>query len=242
MLLSGIMYKSMGKSIITLLYKRKGQGEDIRNWLNAGYKILSKVITNWVRSALGLVTLPDQTCAVLGRTISGSVAVLGDMIPYVQDSGVDACLISLGQEKAFDGISYTYMWDMLPKMGFGEGISNWIRLLYTSVITAVSINGFIGICDRFVLALGAKKLAKKNTFDHKAIRKWSTRSVLETLKEKVDPVGWLPGQNASSPALSNNHQDITWLVVCTSTVKLQCREYLRVNRVAVGLESHGGQT
>eukprot|EP00061_Rhincodon_typus_P009485 g33034.t1 len=53
-------------------------------------------------------------------------------------------------------------------------------------------------------------------------RKWSARSVLETLweKERVDPVTWFPEQivkviwqNASSPELSNKHQGITWLVV-----------------------------
>ncbi|GCC35650.1 hypothetical protein chiPu_0014137 [Chiloscyllium punctatum] len=67
-----------------------------------------------------------------------------------------------------------------------------------------------------------EKFMKKNTFDHKSIRKWSARSVLETLREKerADPVEWFPEQtvkaiwqNASSPELSNKHQDVAWLVV-----------------------------
>eukprot|EP00061_Rhincodon_typus_P015614 g43388.t1 len=106
----------------------------------------------------------------------------------------------------------------------------------------------MSICDQFELASGAKvnrgkseamffgnwanqsfipstvrteKLTKRNTFDHKSVRKWSARSVLQTLrgKERVDPVAWFPeqtvkviGQNASSPELSNEHQDITWLL------------------------------
>eukprot|EP00061_Rhincodon_typus_P004866 g23620.t1 len=44
------------------------------------------------------------------------------MIAYMQDSGIDTCLISLDQEKAFDRISHASMWDMVSKMGFGEGI------------------------------------------------------------------------------------------------------------------------
>eukprot|EP00061_Rhincodon_typus_P014824 g42137.t1 len=36
----------------------------------------------------------------------------------------------------------------------------------------------------FKLALEAKKFRKKNTFDHKSIRKWSARSILETMREK----------------------------------------------------------
>eukprot|EP00061_Rhincodon_typus_P018254 g47354.t1 len=67
-----------------------------------------------------------------------------------------------------------------------------------------------------------EKLVKRNIFDHKAIRRWSARSIFGTLRvnERVDPVGWFPTQtakviwqNASSPELSNKHQDIAWLVV-----------------------------
>eukprot|EP00061_Rhincodon_typus_P015572 g43325.t1 len=73
--------------------------------------------------------------------ISESLALLRDTITYVLDRGVDSCLISLDQEKAFDRILYTYMWDALSKMGSGEGIYIWIRLLYTNIVSAVSING-----------------------------------------------------------------------------------------------------
>eukprot|EP00061_Rhincodon_typus_P018692 g47974.t1 len=52
----------------------------------ADYKILSKVIANQVRSALGLVVIhPDQTCAVPGRTSPENLTFLRDMITYVQD-------------------------------------------------------------------------------------------------------------------------------------------------------------
>eukprot|EP00061_Rhincodon_typus_P007967 g30159.t1 len=70
-----------------------------------------------------------------------------------------------------------------------------------------------------------EKFAKKSTFDHKFIRKWSARSVLKTLweKERVDPITWFPEQaviviwqNASLPELSNKHQDIARLVVRTA--------------------------
>ncbi|XP_067824015.1 uncharacterized protein [Heptranchias perlo] len=67
-----------------------------------------------------------------------------------------------------------------------------------------------------------ERFVQKNTFDHKAISKWSARNILETPREKemVDPVGWFPEQtvkviwqNISSSELSNKHRDIAWLVV-----------------------------
>ncbi|XP_072365904.1 uncharacterized protein [Scyliorhinus torazame] len=67
-----------------------------------------------------------------------------------------------------------------------------------------------------------EKFLKENTFDHKAMKQWSARNVLEALREKetVEDVGCFPEQtarviwqNASSPELSNKHQDLAWLVV-----------------------------
>jgi len=63
---------------------------------------------------------------------------------------------------------------------------------------------------------------QKNTLDYKAIEQWSAHNVLEAQREKErgDPVGWFPEQtvsvtwqNASSPELTNKHQDLAWLVV-----------------------------
>eukprot|EP00061_Rhincodon_typus_P016791 g45185.t1 len=141
------MSVSLRKSIITLIYKRKWKREEIRNrqpisLLNVDSKIPSKVIANQVRSALGSVIHSDQICVVPGRKITESLMLLRDTISYMQDSGVDTCLISLDQKKAFNRILRTYMWDVISKIGSGEGICNWIRLLDTNIVSAVSINGW----------------------------------------------------------------------------------------------------
>eukprot|EP00061_Rhincodon_typus_P017798 g46662.t1 len=106
------------------------------------YVPAADVLTVLGRSAPGSVIYPDQTCAVPGRRIAESLALLRDMIACVQDSGVDTCLINLNQEKAFDKILHTYMRDVLSKMGFGEGICNWIQQLYTNIVSTASINGW----------------------------------------------------------------------------------------------------
>eukprot|EP00061_Rhincodon_typus_P012970 g39045.t1 len=56
-----LLGSTMKKGIITLIQKQKGEREEIRNWqpislLNADYKILFKVIVNWVR----LISICDQ--------------------------------------------------------------------------------------------------------------------------------------------------------------------------------------
>eukprot|EP00061_Rhincodon_typus_P001531 g15035.t1 len=113
-LLAGTMCESTRKGIITFIFKQKEERKEIRNWqpislLNVDYKTLSKVITKWVRSALGLVIHPDQICAVLVWNITESLVLLRDTIAYVRVKGLETCLISLDQEKTFDRISHRYM-------------------------------------------------------------------------------------------------------------------------------------
>eukprot|EP00061_Rhincodon_typus_P018125 g47156.t1 len=93
-------------------------------------------------SALELVIHLNQTYAKPGRKLVESLALIRDAIAYVQDRGMDACLISLDQEKGFDRVLHMYMRHVLSKLGFGEGIHNWIQLLYTNIVNAVSINGW----------------------------------------------------------------------------------------------------
>ncbi|XP_051883129.1 uncharacterized protein LOC127576594 [Pristis pectinata] len=67
-----------------------------------------------------------------------------------------------------------------------------------------------------------EKFFRTNSLDHKSIRKWSAQNILQTLQEKdsIDTLGWFPEQtvqtiwqNASSPELTNKHQDLAWLAV-----------------------------
>eukprot|EP00061_Rhincodon_typus_P013434 g39808.t1 len=221
----------------------------------------------------GSVTSPQSDILTISKSFyarlydmkpTHSAASQSDTIAYVQDRGVDACLIGLDQEKAFDRILYTYMWDVLSKMGFGEGICNWIRLVYPSIVKPfaesirkdvslrgvtipgsgglqvkaslyvddfavfcsdlLSVRKLMSICDQFELASGAKVNGDKHKavlFENwaersfipfavrtdypkmlgiwfrgagmctksweetiaKSIRKWSVRSILETLRE-----------------------------------------------------------
>ena len=67
-----------------------------------------------------------------------------------------------------------------------------------------------------------ERFFRTNTFDHMSIGQWSAQNVLQALqgKDSMDPVAWFPEQtaqlvwqNASSPELTNKHQDLAWLAV-----------------------------
>lgn len=49
--------------------------------------------------------------------------------------------MSLDAEKAFDWIEWEYLHAVMKKYGFGETFRNWIKILYSSTMSAGKTNG-----------------------------------------------------------------------------------------------------
>lgn len=63
------------------------------------------------------------------------------MIDYVQQQDEDLLLITLDAEKAFDLVSWSFMFDVLEKFGFDEKFTSWIQAIYCNVNSRVKTNG-----------------------------------------------------------------------------------------------------
>lgn len=137
---------TMRTGLVTLLYK-KGKKEDLANWrpitlLTTDYKVLAKVITERLKSVVGLVVHPDQTCGVPGRSGSWNLALVRDIISWVEQRQLSLGILSLDQEKAFDRVSHAFLMSVLEQLRFGPIFRAWIRLLYTRVKSRIGVNGF----------------------------------------------------------------------------------------------------
>ncbi|KAJ1167571.1 hypothetical protein NDU88_007960 [Pleurodeles waltl] len=131
----GSMPQPLREGMITLLYKQKGEKEDLRNWrpisfLNVDYKLLAKAIANRLKKVIKKIVHPDQTCGILGRQIADSLALVRDTIEYVKSRKVPMALVSLDQEKAFDRVSHEFMDRTLRALGLGD--------FFHDVVTAMS--------------------------------------------------------------------------------------------------------
>ena len=139
----------MNSALIRLIYKNRGERTDLKNWrpislLTVDYKILSKVITNRMKLIMPLLVGEEQTCGVVGRNIHDNLMVLRDTIDYVELDNSEAALISIDQEKAFDRISWKYLFTVLTKMGIPSNLIKWIKLLYSNPNCNIIVNNFIG--------------------------------------------------------------------------------------------------
>ena len=97
----------------------------------------------------------DQTCAVKGRSIFDNIHLLRNIIDYVEQKNLSACFISLDQEKAFDRVSWSYLYDTLTAFGFDNYFLRWIKLLYTDISSSVIVNNFVS--ESFPIKRGVGK-------------------------------------------------------------------------------------
>eukprot|EP00061_Rhincodon_typus_P014376 g41360.t1 len=174
------------RGIITLIYKRKGEMQEIKNWwpiplLNADYKILSKVTANQVRSALGLVTLT--------KLVLKDVSLRGVTIPHSRGQQVKASLyMDDVAVLCSDPLSVHQLMRIGDQFELASGTKKFAR---KSTFDPQSIRKW-SACS--VL----ETLREKERVDP-----------VTWFPEQTVKVIW---QNASSPGLSNKLQDIAWLV------------------------------
>ena len=141
-----VMPDCFREGVVTLLQK-KGETSDIKNWrpitlLNVDTKFFSKVLTIRMRTVLGGLIHPDQTCAVAGRRITDSLVLVRDAICLARDRRFKLAVLNLDFEKAYDRVSHQYLFAVLKKMGFPAGFLARVGLLYAGAKSTFLVNGF----------------------------------------------------------------------------------------------------
>ena len=145
---NGSLCESMKGSATRLIFKKRGDVKDLKNWrpislLNVDYKIISKSITSRLSRVLSTIVDADQTCSVPGRSIFSNVTMLRDLLDYIELTDETAILVSLDQEKAFDRVDRSFLMDLLRRFGFGPNFCEWVSTFYDGAYTQVILNGWL---------------------------------------------------------------------------------------------------
>ncbi|XDV33218.1 hypothetical protein PO909_003724 [Leuciscus waleckii] len=157
---SGRLPLSCRRAVLTLLLPKKGDLSEIKNWrpvslLCSDYKILSKALANRLSVVLEEVIHTDQTYCVPGRQIFDNISLVRDMFDISKLFDVDFGLVSLDQEKAFDRIEHSYLWEVLEAFGFSTNFIDMIKVLYEDIESILKING--GLSAPFKVGRGIRQ-------------------------------------------------------------------------------------
>ena len=144
----GELCESMKASVTRLIYKKRGDIKNLKNWqpiplLNVDYKIISKGITTRLSNVIEYIVHPDQTCSVPGRSIFSNLSLLRDSLDYIQRTDESAILVSLDQEKAFDRVNRSFLLKLLAVYGFGPDFCRWISTFYNRAFMQIILNNWL---------------------------------------------------------------------------------------------------
>ena len=145
---TGSLSMDQRRGIITLIPKKGKDSTRLKNWrpltlLNTDYKILAKLFAYRIKGLLESIIHNDQTGFVSSRYIGTNVNRILNAIEYCELNDIEAMLISIDFEKAFDSMEWDFVFRSMRYYGFPDKFVNWIKLLYNDIESCIINDGNI---------------------------------------------------------------------------------------------------
>ena len=145
--LNGKLSNSQRQAIIRLIEKKDKDRRYLDNWrpislLNVDYKIGSKALAVRLEKTLPFIIHENQCTYVKGRTIFDAVRSINDVMEYTKLQNIPGLMTTFDFKKAFDSLSWNYLFHTLKVFNFGDSFLHWIRVLYSDISSCIMNNGF----------------------------------------------------------------------------------------------------
>lgn len=108
-----------------------------------------------MQSSLNDIIGTEQTAAIKGRTIIENLQLNRDIISYANLNNLEASIITLDQEKAFDRVDRHFLFKTLRKFGYGPKLIATIEAIYNNIEAQVKVNG--NMSQSFLIERGVRQ-------------------------------------------------------------------------------------
>nr|GEY43079.1 RNA-directed DNA polymerase, eukaryota, reverse transcriptase zinc-binding domain protein [Tanacetum cinerariifolium] len=109
--------------------------------IGAHYKIISKLLANWLSKVIDKVVSKEQSAFISGRQILDGPLIISEIIQWYKKRKKKMLIFKVDFEKAFDSVSWMYVDFILDSHGFGSKWRSWIRACLHSSRASILING-----------------------------------------------------------------------------------------------------
>lgn len=83
----------------------------------------------------------NQSAFIKGRYILESVVVAHEVVHCLHKSGAKGVILKLDYEKAYDRVSWEFLFEVLQSRGFSEKWISWIKQLVVGGSVGIMVNG-----------------------------------------------------------------------------------------------------
>ena len=130
-----------------MLAKKDKARELIKNWrplsmFSVIYKIVSSSLSNRLKPHLNYLIDSSQNGFISGRYIGENIWLVYDIMDFTEKANITGQLMVIDFQKAFDSISWNFIYNTLSFLGFGENYIKWIKLLHNEVTARVIQSGY----------------------------------------------------------------------------------------------------
>lgn len=140
--------------------KRDKPRQFLKNWrpitlLNVLYKIISGCLSFRIKQVLDIIISNTQSGFIKGRYIGENTRFVYDLMSYTEIHEIPGLLVLIDFEKAFDSMSWSFIYKVLSYFGFGEYIIQWIKILNTNFRACILQSGFLS--EQFDIQRGCRQ-------------------------------------------------------------------------------------
>lgn len=123
--------------------------------LNTDYKLYTSILAKRVEKVLPHLIHTDQTGFISQRQTHDNIRRSLHILSHIQKYKLQALLVSLDAEKAFDSVSWMFLYKTLERFGFHKEFIKGIGTLYNNPTARIKINGYLS--DTIKLERGTRQ-------------------------------------------------------------------------------------
>ena len=96
-----------------------------------------------IKKVINKIINADQTGYIKNRFTGFNLRQIQDIIDYADKFNVEGAILFIDFSKAFDTLSWNFMYQTLQHFGFNNSFISWVKTLYTEINSSVINNGWI---------------------------------------------------------------------------------------------------
>ena len=123
--------------------------------LNIDYKMFTSIMARRLEKFMTKLIHNDQTGFIHQRQTQDNIRRTLHIMNHIAKNKMEAIVISIDAEKAFDSVNWDFLYRTLHRFGFHARIIKTIQSLYNNPTARVKVNGYLS--NRFTLERGTRQ-------------------------------------------------------------------------------------